>query len=106
MQRRFVVLIGLTLGAFTQVSVTQERLGGRITGVIDDRSRSVVKGQLNPAAQPQLDRGRVDPLLTLSRVTVVFKRTDEQQATLDTFLKEQQDLCMANSKSCGCWRVK
>src|SRR5262245_12802117 len=91
MQRRFVVLIALALGAFTQVSVTQERSGGRITGVIDDRSRSVVKGQLNPAAQPQLDRGRVDPLLTLSRVTVVFKRIDEQQANLDTFLKEQQD---------------
>src|SRR5262245_15190445 len=91
MRSRFIVLIIVSLGAFGRVAVTQERMRDRITVTIDERSRSVLQGHLHPLAQPQLDRGRVDPLLTLPRVTIVFKRTDAQQSSLDTFLQEQQD---------------
>jgi subtilase family serine protease len=89
MRRKVVVLIALL--TLVQVSMTQERLGDRITDVIDERKRTVLQGHLNPAAKPQADRGRVDRQLTLPRVMMVFKRTEEQQANLDAFLKEQQD---------------
>jgi subtilase family serine protease len=91
MARRLIVCIMLAFGAFTRVSVTQERLNRRISGPIDERWRFVLRGHLNPAAQIQFDQGRVDPQLVLSRVMMVFKRTVEQQAGLEAFLKQQQD---------------
>src|SRR5262249_54164722 len=91
MRLKFALSVILLLGALTQVSATQERLAGRIPAGVDERSRTIVQGHLHPLAQPRLDRGRVDPLVTLSRVTMMFKRTREQQAALDAFLQEQQD---------------
>jgi subtilase family serine protease len=96
MRSKFVLLIMLSLGALTQVSATQERFAGRITAALDERSRTVVQGHLHPLAEPRLDRGRVDPLLPLSRVTMMFKRSKEQQAALDSFLEEQQDPASRN----------
>ena len=90
MRRTFVVLIVLSMATLTQVSVTQQRLGDRITGVIDEGLRSVLKGHLNLAALPQLDRGRANPQRIIPRITMEFKRTDEQQANLDAFLNEQR----------------
>jgi len=83
-------------GALTQVSATQERFGGRITAAVDERSRSVVEGHLHPLAKVGSDHGRVDPLVTLPRITMMFKRTKGQQADLDVFLQEQQDPASRN----------
>ena len=86
-----LVLFGLSVATFARFSKAQERLSERITGTIDEGSRSVVQGHLHPLALPQLDEGRLDGQVELNRITVMFKRTEAQQASLDAVLQEQQD---------------
>src|SRR5438105_13254804 len=86
-----IVVLTLSLAMLARISLTQERSSDRIGGAIDERSLSVIQGHLHPLAQSQFDQGRLDPLLTLNRITMTFKRTAAQQAGLDSLLKEQQD---------------
>src|SRR5262249_6900675 len=85
------VIVSLSVIVFTRVSLTQGTLSNRIRNRIDERSLSVVRGNLHPLARPELDRGRLISRAPIHRVTMVFKRTDAQQANLDAFLEEQQD---------------
>jgi uncharacterized protein (TIGR03437 family) len=63
----------------------------RITGPID-RSRTVLlKGNVNPRAQPQYDRGPVEPSFELAYVTLLLKPSPSQQAALEQLLAQQQD---------------
>src|SRR5215510_12806159 len=96
LSRSMAAIIVLMLTASARLSFTQTRLNDRITTRIEERSISVVPGHLHPLAQSQLDQGRLDPLLSLSRITIMFKRTDEQQAALEALLREQQDPSSAN----------
>jgi subtilase family serine protease len=82
-----VVLLASVVG----VSLTQETRRSRIRGRIDGRSLSVVRGHRHPFARAEFDEGPVDSAMQLSRVTMAFKRTDAQQAGLNTLLEQQQD---------------
>jgi subtilase family serine protease len=82
--------------ASPRVSITQTSLNERITGAIDERSRSVVPGHLHPLARPQFDQGRLSPVRTLHRITMMFKRTDAQQRNLAALLEEQQNPASPN----------
>jgi uncharacterized protein (TIGR03437 family) len=63
----------------------------RITGPID-RSRTVLlKGNVNPGAQAQYDRGPVEPSFELAYVTLLLKPSPPQQAALEQLLAQQQD---------------
>src|SRR5215813_10562705 len=85
------VIVSLSVIVFTRVSLTQGVLNNRIRNRIDERSLSVVRGNLHPLARPQFDRGRLVSRTPIHRVTMAFKRTDAQQVDLDNFLQEQQD---------------
>ncbi|MGA2267957.1 MAG: protease pro-enzyme activation domain-containing protein [Bryobacteraceae bacterium] len=68
----------------------------RIRVPIDARPRVVLPGGAHPEAQPQFDRGRVDPARRISGITVMLKPTPEQQIALERLLEEQQDPASPN----------
>jgi subtilase family serine protease len=68
----------------------------RIAGSIDARSRVVLKGNSDPQARLEFDRGAVDPSRRLAGITLNFKPTAAQQAALQELLKQQQDAASAN----------
>jgi subtilase family serine protease len=86
-----IAILTLSFAALSGVSLPQARLSDRIRGQMDERSMSVVPGHLHPRARPEFDQGRLDSLTPLHRMTVVFKRTETQQANLNALLQEQQD---------------
>jgi subtilase family serine protease len=80
----------LTLSAgpqFCSRLVAQER---RILGGENEDRRVVVQGNIHPKARLEYDQGPVDPSLKLS-VTLVFRKSDVQQAALKQLLRQQQD---------------
>src|SRR5579863_2312427 len=68
----------------------------RIVTPIDNSQTVVLKGNVNPKAQPQFDRGPVDPSMKLGRITLQVSPSPEQQAALDKLLAEQQDPASPN----------
>src|ERR1051326_1744388 len=57
-----------------------------------DKSRlAVLKGNVNPRALAQYDRGPVDPYLKLSYITLALKKSSDQQSALDELLKQLQN---------------
>jgi subtilase family serine protease len=73
------------------MSLTQGRVIRRIVGPVQERSLSVVRGNLHPLARPELDRGPLNSRQPIPRIKMVFTRTAEQDAALNTLLQEQQD---------------
>jgi uncharacterized protein (TIGR03437 family) len=68
----------------------------RIAAKVDENRRTILKGNVNPKAQPQFDQGPVDPLLKLDLVTLAFRPSPQQQASLEQLLMEQQDRSSSN----------
>jgi subtilase family serine protease len=91
MRKKQLVLAVLLLGAVTSITVTQGRRTGRIAPNIDNDVRTPLLGHIRSVRQAQSDAGPVDPSLALSHMTLMFKRTDEQQADLERLLQNQQD---------------
>lgn len=67
----------------------------RIAGSIDSRSLVVLKGNSNPRARLESDRGTVDPARRLAGITLNFKPSPNQQAELQELLNQQQDRASA-----------
>jgi subtilase family serine protease len=73
------------------MTVTQDRRTGRISAKIDDALRLPLHGHLRSSSQTASDLGLADPLQVLSHMTMMFQRTDEQQADLERLIRDQQD---------------
>lgn len=63
----------------------------RITGPVDNSQTVVLKGTVHPSAQPQYDKGPVDPSMKLPFITLLIQPSTTQQAALKQLLAEQQD---------------
>src|SRR5580658_5806590 len=63
----------------------------RIVGTIDASQTVVLKGTVSPKAQPQYDRGPVQPSMKLPFITLLIQPSAEQQSALKQLLAEQQD---------------
>ncbi len=63
----------------------------RITAPIDNTRWHALGGHIHPLAQPQFDRGAIDPTSAINDVTIVFKMTPQQQTELDALLVDQQN---------------
>lgn len=63
----------------------------RITAAIDNNQTVMLKGSVHPKAEPQYDRGPVDPSMKLPFITLLIQPSAEQQAALKQLLAEQQD---------------
>jgi subtilase family serine protease len=96
MQRKSVVLIkivsiaALTLSLATFASIPHGT-SQRIRGPVNEHSLAGIPGHLHPLARPQFDQGKLQSRTPIHRMTMVFKRTAAQEASLNALLQEQQD---------------
>jgi len=63
----------------------------RLADWIGPMERVKLDGSVHPLAQPQFDQGLASPDLKLSLITLMLKKTPEQQADLDQLLNGLQD---------------
>jgi subtilase family serine protease len=82
------VRVTLSVCLFASVLPAQQ---DRITATIDARYSTAVRGGVPRQAQPQYDRGAVEPDFRLGNITLMLKPSAAQQTALEQLLAEQQD---------------
>ena len=89
MNQRCPYLLGVSfcIGLLPFAAMAQQ---DRILGRIDGLRVVTLPGSAQPQAQPQYDRGSIDPSFTLGRITLVARVSLSQQADLEELLREQQ----------------
>jgi subtilase family serine protease len=80
----FFLTLGIALSAFSQTKATS-----RITQAIDDRDTIELRGSVHPMLQKAADQGRMDGATRLEGVSLVFKRTPEQDAAAEKLTADQ-----------------
>lgn len=63
----------------------------RIVSRVDNTERTVLRGSMHPAVCYATDNGRLAPNTEMGDLIVVLKRSDAQQAALDSFNAQQYD---------------
>ena len=84
-------LLMLVVSFLSQISQAQVVLEDRITQPIDSSSMAVQTGSVHPMAKAEFDQGLADNAKVLQGMTINFKRTATQEASLQALLKAQQD---------------
>ncbi|HEU0369307.1 MAG TPA: protease pro-enzyme activation domain-containing protein, partial [Candidatus Acidoferrum sp.] len=66
-------------------------VANRITQVPDNSTRITLKGGVHPLARAEFSRGAVADSLAIDRILLLLKRSDQQEAALESLLESQQD---------------
>lgn len=82
----FLFLLGTNL----LTSGAQAQIADRISQPIDRASMSAIAGSIHPQTQAATDQGLADNAKTLSGMTINFRRTAAQEASLQALLQAQQ----------------
>ena len=86
-------VLGTVLSApFATLLAQQDRISGRF----DSGGLVALKQSVTRQAQPQFDRGVLEPTQTISRMRIMAKPSASQQADLRTLLADQQNPAGAN----------
>jgi subtilase family serine protease len=85
----FSLLLGVS--GFFQVSQAQVVLQDRITQPVDSASMTPLTGSLHPMAKAEFDQGLADNSKVIQGMSINFKRSAAQEASLTALLKAQQD---------------
>ena len=88
----FAALSFLPLPASAQSS----NAAPRITQAVDERKLTLLPGNTYPLARPEYDQGAAPPDLPMERMMLVLKRSPEQEAALQTLLRQQLDKSSSN----------
>lgn len=89
-----VIVVVSLLGAVSGVLITRllaQPATARIASEIDDGVRVTVTGMRPPMARRGNDVGRVAPETPMQGMSIVFKRSPEQEAALNALIAAQQD---------------
>lgn len=81
-------------------ALAQSSVPSRIVEQVNDRALVTLRRNTHPLAQAQFDQGAAPPDLPMSRMLLVLKRSDAQEAALEKLLDDQQD---QNSPSYHQW---
>ncbi len=91
----FIAIIGVLL--FGSASWAQSpAVAPRISGPVDESSRTTLKGNVPSKARAQFDQGKVAGSTQLTHVRLVLSPSSEQQAALDKYMAELQDKSSPN----------
>ena len=85
----FAFLLVNATGAFGQ---TQPR----VVEAVDNARRVTLTGNVHPLARAEFDHGPADDVLPMTRILLLLKRGDDQEAALQSYLEQQQDKSSAN----------
>jgi subtilase family serine protease len=72
------------------------RIAARVTQAVDDSNRVTLHGNVHRMARAEFDRGAVADSQLATRVDLILKRSDEQDAALRQLLDQQQDKSSPN----------
>jgi subtilase family serine protease len=81
---------------FAAAGAGNARAQDRIVHGIDNGQIATVKGNVHPQARAEFDQGPADSALRLQGLTILFKPTAAQQASVDSLLSAQQDRSSPN----------
>jgi Pro-kumamolisin, activation domain/Bacterial Ig-like domain (group 3) len=84
----FLILLGTNL--LSSEIQAQTAVADRITQPIEQGSTSPITGSVHPLTRAATDEGLVDNAKTLAGVTINFRRTEAQEASLQALLQAQQ----------------
>jgi subtilase family serine protease len=84
-------LLMFSVSVLCQGSQAQVVLQDRITQPIESSSMSPIVGSAHPMARGALDVGLADNSKTLQHISIDFKRSDAQEASLQALLQAQQE---------------
>src|SRR3984893_16287060 len=95
------VLVGsalLSLFSLRSTAQTAAQWGGeersrvpvRVTDMVDDTNRTVLRGNVHPQARAEFDRGAVADAQPVTRMLLLLQRSAEQEAALQQLMEEQQ----------------
>ncbi|MGA2182377.1 MAG: protease pro-enzyme activation domain-containing protein [Bryobacteraceae bacterium] len=88
-----IALLGAVLAAPSATLLAQQ---DRINGRFDTGGAVPLRESVARQAQPQFDRGAVEPSRMINGMTLLAKPSAKQQAELETLLAEQQNPASAN----------
>ncbi|HEY4978730.1 MAG TPA: protease pro-enzyme activation domain-containing protein, partial [Candidatus Acidoferrum sp.] len=88
------VLLGFLI--FFGGSVARAQLQPRVTQAIDNHLRVTLAGNVHPLARAEFDRGTAGNAQPMTRMLLLLKRSDAQQAALSSFMEQQQDKSSPN----------
>lgn len=90
--RSFSVPVLVFLVALSSVAQSQSRATSGITMPIDDRVRTILKGNVHPLAQTRYDQGAVADSFPAERLLLLLQRSPEREAALRQFLQDAHRL--------------
>jgi len=68
----------------------------RVVEAVDDAKRVTLPGNVHPLARAEFDRGAAPDALPMTRILLLLKRSDAQEAALQDYLEKQQDKSSPN----------
>ncbi|HEU5351764.1 MAG TPA: Ig-like domain repeat protein [Terracidiphilus sp.] len=83
--------MGAACGLNAAAQTAAPRPLARITAQVDDSSLATLKGNTLPIAQAAFDRGAAPVSMPANRLMLVLKRSQQQEADLETYLEAVQD---------------
>src|ERR1700722_14865735 len=86
----------IPIAAWTQTNSAPSR----IVEPVNESALVTLRGNTHPLAQPQFDQGAAPADLPMARMLLVLKRSDAQEAALQSLIDAQQD---KNSPSYHQW---
>jgi subtilase family serine protease len=90
--QRFAPLVVVTsLLVFSSLAFSQSRIQDRVVTTVENGRVAKVRGNVDPRARAEFDRGRVAPALAMRHMLLSLSSTPEQQASLEKLLADQTD---------------
>jgi len=71
-------------------------VANRVTQAPDGKTRVTLTGNVHPLARAQNSRGAVEDSLAMPRILLLLKRSDQQEAALQSLMEAQQDKSSPN----------
>ena len=67
-----------------------------VVAPVNNAERVTLSGNVHPLARAEFDRGAADSSLPMNRILLLLKRSDAQEAALQTYMEQQQDKSSPN----------
>ena len=95
---RFLLCVLLLVSPLFILNVAraQGQVTPRVVQAVDNANRVTLPGNVHPLARAESDQGAVSNALPMTRILLLLKRSDAQEAALLSFLEEQQDKSSAS----------
>src|SRR5271165_3332936 len=89
-------LLFLAVLFLMNISSVSGQVSPRAVDAVDNVKRITLTGNVHPLARAEFDRGAVPDSQPMTRILLLLKRSDEQEAVLQDYLEKQQDKSSPN----------